>query len=215
MPTHARREAILEAGRPKAWQQESTLLRLGIAAARADHMADARQFFWQILQKNPRHKAAWMWMGGVVETDAERAHCLRQALMIDADSLVARRALERVQARMENASRLHALVPPAQRICPVCGTANHKDSKFCNDCGARLARDRPPSTPLSPRRAPSLATPEPEPALEDPGPAATQPGVTWRPDSSRVLLTVIFGLLLLMLVFACSLGACVICRGWP
>ena len=90
----------MEKGRQSAWQPESTLLRLGIAAARAGHEADARQYFRQILRTNPQHQLAWMWMGGVVETDAERAHCLRQLLLIDPTHGTARRGLAKLEARM-------------------------------------------------------------------------------------------------------------------
>ena len=75
------------------------MLQQAIAAARTGRKAEARQLLQRVLQTNPRHEQAWLWMGAVVETDAERVKCLQQVLAINPDNAAARKGLDQLQAR--------------------------------------------------------------------------------------------------------------------
>ncbi len=74
------------------------LLPQAIAAARAGQKEEARQLLVQVLRANPRSEAGWLWMSAVVDTRAERVHCLKQVLAINPASEMARRGLEALGA---------------------------------------------------------------------------------------------------------------------
>lgn len=90
---------------------EQWLLQQAIAAARAGRKAEARQLLDQILQANPYNEQAWLWMSGVVETNAERVGCLQQALTLNPDNAAARKALARLQSRA-------GMPPPVEQPAP-------------------------------------------------------------------------------------------------
>ena len=58
-------------------------LQQAIAAIKSGDKANGKRLLAQALQKDPDNTQAWLWMSGVVETDAQRADCLRQVLRID------------------------------------------------------------------------------------------------------------------------------------
>ena len=74
------------------------LLQQAITAARAGQKEEARRLLVQVLKANPRSEAAWLWMSAVVETPAERIHCLKQVLVINPQNEMARKGLRALGA---------------------------------------------------------------------------------------------------------------------
>jgi hypothetical protein len=72
------------------------LLKRGIAAIKEGHKAEARKLLAQVVEQDERNEMAWLWMSGVVDTDAERRVCLENVLAINPDNEVAKRGLERL-----------------------------------------------------------------------------------------------------------------------
>lgn len=133
---------------------EQWLLQQAIAAARAGRKPEARQLLEQILQANPRHEQAWLWMGAVVETDVERVRCLQQVLAINPGNAAARKGLAQLQARTGAAPvSLQPATPPPMAQCPHCGTPNRAGATFCKKCGQDLDHLRHRRWPgVQPRR---------------------------------------------------------------
>ncbi|HNT75812.1 MAG TPA: hypothetical protein PKH77_12425 [Anaerolineae bacterium] len=84
-----------------------SLLKQGVAAARAGDREAARKWLAQALRGAPDNISAWLWLSAVVEKPEERESCLRKALALDPDNAAARRGLAEVQAQ-ETAALLRA-----------------------------------------------------------------------------------------------------------
>lgn len=65
----------------------------GVAAIRAGDLAAGREKLQQVLEIDPLHEAAWLWLSAAVETDAERITCLLEALAINPDNEATRLSL--------------------------------------------------------------------------------------------------------------------------
>jgi hypothetical protein len=68
--------------------------RLGIEAYRSGNRAQAQRFFRFALMENPDDVRCWLWLVEVVDTQADKKHCLEQVLRIDPSHSLARKALE-------------------------------------------------------------------------------------------------------------------------
>jgi hypothetical protein len=73
--------------------QTDQLFRQALAAAQANDLSTASLLFKQVLIRQPRHEQAWLWLSGVVQTDAERRYCLEQVLMRNPEHPAAQRGL--------------------------------------------------------------------------------------------------------------------------
>jgi hypothetical protein len=76
----------------------SSLTEQGITAYRAGDKAQARHLLIAAIRQNPQDEQAWLYMSGLVETDAQRLDCLRRVLVINPDNLAARQAIEELTA---------------------------------------------------------------------------------------------------------------------
>ncbi len=74
------------------------LVQQGIAALKEGRKTEARSLLAQAVKQEPTNEMAWMWLGGVVETDKERRFCLERVLAINPQNDTARRALQRLLA---------------------------------------------------------------------------------------------------------------------
>src|SRR5574341_899187 len=90
------------------------LLQRGIAAARAGQSEEARRYFAQAIQLNPRSEMAWLWMSSVVQTDDQRIHCLRQVLTLNPQNEFALKGLQSLGALGASAAP-----PPAPPASPT------------------------------------------------------------------------------------------------
>ena len=127
---------------------ERSLLQQAIAAVRAGRRAEAQELLEQVLQANPRHEQAWLWMGAVAETEAERVRCLQQVLVINPDNADAHEGLAQVQARADaSPTTPQAATPSAMTECPHCGAMNRDGARFCSGCGQSLKEVQPSPQP--------------------------------------------------------------------
>ncbi|HJP89997.1 MAG TPA: adenylate/guanylate cyclase domain-containing protein [Candidatus Limnocylindrales bacterium] len=71
-------------------------------------------------------------------------------------------------------------------VCPTCGTPNTAGTKFCGECGTPMAAGA-----VAPVAAPAYASPGPAGAGAGPGPAAA-PGYAGAPVAERRLVSILF-----------------------
>ncbi|HYO87878.1 MAG TPA: hypothetical protein VER79_04475 [Candidatus Limnocylindrales bacterium] len=90
-----------------------TLLRQGIDDARSGDRAGARLKFERVVELNDHNEKGWFWLASVVDTDLERRAALEKVLELNPNNDRARKALDALEARMEQAAL--AAVPPAPK----------------------------------------------------------------------------------------------------
>lgn len=91
------------------------LLRTGIQAARRGNVASARLLFRAVIRERPTEIRAWLALAGVAENRADQRAALEQALALDPNNELARRAIARLnqqQASTSPPSLLEAVPPP-------------------------------------------------------------------------------------------------------
>src|SRR5947209_4680450 len=64
-------------------EQAKQVLQQGIAAARAGQQTQARQLLQEAVKRDPKSKAAWLWLSSVAKDNQERIFCLKQLLALD------------------------------------------------------------------------------------------------------------------------------------
>ncbi len=74
---------------------KGTLAR-AIAALKAGNKVEARRLLESILAADRHNEHAWLWMSGVVDTDAERIVCLENVLTLNPYNERARKGLEQL-----------------------------------------------------------------------------------------------------------------------
>lgn len=87
--------------------------RQAVERLRAGDPESARQILAGVLLDDRDNLAAWLCLSTAVETDSDRAACLRQALALDPGNPLALRALEELKKRTQG--RVHPASRPAQR----------------------------------------------------------------------------------------------------
>jgi hypothetical protein len=75
------------------------LLAQGQDAARKGDKASARSLLTQVVERDPHHELAWMWLSGVVEEPEEQQICLENVLVINPQNAKARRGLEFISTK--------------------------------------------------------------------------------------------------------------------
>jgi len=93
------------------------LTQRGIQALKSGDRAAARKLLAGAVKQDPNDAAAWLWLTGALDTDEERAACLRQVLRIDPSNQAAARGLAQIVERGK-APAVHE-VPPAQQVPAV------------------------------------------------------------------------------------------------
>jgi hypothetical protein len=92
---------------------EATLLRQGIAAARAKRKSEAYALLRQVVGMDPRNTEAWVWLGAVAPTLPEQLQAFEQAVALDPGN-------EKAQAgRRWAASKLGVSAPAAPPPAPA------------------------------------------------------------------------------------------------
>lgn len=86
----------------------------GIAALKAGDKLEARQLLRAAVARDPNDEAAWLWLSGAVESDAERAECLRHVVAINPGNTAAQRGLQALTRQN---------IPPQIRLKPIVRTA--------------------------------------------------------------------------------------------
>ncbi|MBN1582238.1 MAG: hypothetical protein JXA89_16150 [Anaerolineae bacterium] len=146
---------------------EASFLHHAITAVRAGRKAEARKILDRILQDNPDHEQAWLWMSAVVETKQERVRCLEQVLAINPNNATARKGLvdlggntgaptpEPSQPDLASpdgpALAEEIRVPEQTAQCVHCGTNNPVQASFCGGCGQKIKDEGvPQASPPAP-----------------------------------------------------------------
>lgn len=75
------------------------LLQEGIWAAKDGQVDEARRILKQVVEREPRNEAAWLWLSGVVETDEQRITCLENVLAINPHNKAAQRGLQALRQK--------------------------------------------------------------------------------------------------------------------
>ena len=101
--------------------------RLGIEAYRTGNRELAQRFFNFALMEKPNDIRTWLWMVEVADTDAEKQRCLTRVLLLDPNHVLARRALEDVEARFADKNAPH--ISPFEQAAGQGGEpAQHKSA---------------------------------------------------------------------------------------
>lgn len=90
-------------------------LREGIAAIKGGDKETGRHLLEQIVEANPLHEQAWLWLSAAVDSREERIICLENVLTINPDSELARSGLEKLGAQRDKPS----LAPPEPEPAPT------------------------------------------------------------------------------------------------
>lgn len=77
-------------------QNSKSLLKSGIAAAKAGQRERACTFLRRVVEYDEENIPAWLWLSGVVESLDERRTCLEQVLALDPQNAVARKGLAQI-----------------------------------------------------------------------------------------------------------------------
>lgn len=80
------------------------LLKQGIDALNMGQKEKAHSLFMQIVERDKHNEMAWLWLSGTVDTDEDRHICLKNVLVINPDSEVAQRGLEKLQGGSQGSS---------------------------------------------------------------------------------------------------------------
>ena len=108
-----------------------SLLKRGIANARAGDKALARNLLQQSAELNPDNDAVWLWLAVTAATDEEKIHYLKRALSINPSN-------ERVKATLTQLQSKLAKRTPAWK-CPLCMAPDMRPQHQCKSCKAVLA----------------------------------------------------------------------------
>ena len=92
------------------------LLRQAISAARTGQKEYARQLLVRILRDDPRSETAWLWMSAVVDTSAERLHCLKQVLAINPHNAAAQKGIQTLGGEHAGRPSLQAQPGPVPAV---------------------------------------------------------------------------------------------------
>jgi hypothetical protein len=158
------------------------LLQQGIAAYKAGLKSEARSLFKRVLDLDPGSEQAWLWLGGAVDNDQERRHCLELVLAINPANETARQGLARLRMGQRPAAPL-AGKTAARRPTPLRAGMDRRGGKGARPA-SRLPRSRPTLEPASRLVPLELGSPQPvtsyQPPEELPEPVTpqgrTQPG---------------------------------------
>jgi hypothetical protein len=69
------------------------MLNKSIAAYKANDMTTASKFLAQVIKQDPNSERAWLWLSGIVTTDAERLFCIKRLLVINPENEIAKHGL--------------------------------------------------------------------------------------------------------------------------
>lgn len=132
-------------------------LAVAIQQIKDGNQLNGRQLLVELLRRNPKNEAAWMWLASVVEEADQKRDCLERTLVINPDNENARLQLDLLQHLSDYPENNPEIIPvplsPAPFLpseepvetklvtlsCPSCGSALHitsdKDFFVCPSCG--------------------------------------------------------------------------------
>ncbi|MBM7842721.1 tetratricopeptide repeat protein [Herpetosiphon giganteus] len=140
-------------------QSIDELLRSAKAAANQGQIEQARKLLSSIVQRDPNHEQAWLWLSGVVDSADKMRYCLDRVLAINPDNQLALSALEDFDDLAEQRFR-NQTQPLESKTVPLPSETVRLPSET-----VRL-EDQAPPTPKAPKpkpRARTAAMPRPRP----------------------------------------------------
>lgn len=69
------------------------MLNKSIAAYKADDLTTASKLLAQVIKQDPNNEHAWLWLSGIVSSDAERLFCIKRLLAINPENEIAKHGL--------------------------------------------------------------------------------------------------------------------------
>ncbi len=78
------------------------ILNKSIAAYKNDEIAEASKLLAQVIKQDPNNERAWLWLSGIVTTDAERLFCVKRLLVINPENEIAKRGLTLLPQNLES-----------------------------------------------------------------------------------------------------------------
>ncbi len=115
-------------------QEADRLVRAGIAAARAGQREHARTLLIRVLEEDPRHIPAWLWLSSVVDRPDAQRDCLERVLALDPGNQAARTGLALLEDRLKEQPAPAVVKPtptkPRQQVSrPDVLTRRHRISR--------------------------------------------------------------------------------------
>lgn len=80
------------------------LLKQAIVCVNAGQLKEGRALLEQVLQRNPKHDRAWVWLSGCVEDPRQRRICLQQALLANPNNKAAQDGMKVLDGELVQAS---------------------------------------------------------------------------------------------------------------
>ena len=130
------------------------LLKQGIAAVRAGRKDEARQKLLLVVELDEQNEQGWLWLSGVVESNADRRLCLENVLTLNPANAAAQKGLrfldeQAPKPRHERCPHCKADLPATGNFCAVChqpvlvACPNCRDyveivTRKCRHCGFPL-----------------------------------------------------------------------------
>ncbi len=69
------------------------MLNKSIAAYKKDDITTASKLLAQVIKQDPNNERAWLWLSGIVSSDAERLFCIKRLLAINPENEIAKHGL--------------------------------------------------------------------------------------------------------------------------
>src|SRR5579859_6898370 len=113
-----------------AFPSVDELVQKTIAAYKTGDVDHASELLARAIKLDPNNKRAWLWLSGVVATDAERLFCVKRILAIDPTNDIAQRGLAILPAGLE----------PVQPSLPK---AKSQDAEICTFPGCNKPVSQP------------------------------------------------------------------------
>lgn len=120
-----------------ATQAVFQLVEQGVTAYKSGDMALAFRVLTQALQLDPNHEIAWLWLSGVVTSDAERRYCLERVVALNPQNSAAQRGLTRLPGDLVARSPL-----PIQQPATQTATLSEPEIAICSypGCTQRVTK---------------------------------------------------------------------------
>jgi tetratricopeptide (TPR) repeat protein len=116
----------------------SELAELGITALKEGHRDAALRLLTEAVTRDPLDAMAWLWLSGAVESETQRADCLRRVLELEPDNATARAGLEQLEApRRFSLIQCPVCGQMGQITCPKCGGSR---TELCSACQGQTFR---------------------------------------------------------------------------
>ncbi len=107
-----------------------SLLKRGIANARAGEKSLAQRLLHRSAELNPNNDAVWLWLAVTANSDDEKINFLQRALSLNPQNERVRQTLAQLQAKAAQRA-------PAWK-CPLCMAPAARAQRQCTSCGAVL-----------------------------------------------------------------------------